>query len=90
MFDPVDLVTDSVSVIADFHRLPAIAEHHLTAELGFDSTCAVTLHVAAGYAPRVTISGANAAYPAQCGQAIASYSTAMSQYTVDAGVTWRL
>jgi long-chain fatty acid transport protein len=69
---------------------PAIAEHHLTAGLGLDLTRALTLDVAAGYAPKVTIAGANAAYPAQGGQAIASYSTSMSQYTIDAGVTWRL
>jgi hypothetical protein len=40
-------------------------------------------------APEVSLSGSNAAFPAQGGQAIASYTTTMSQWAIDAGITWR-
>jgi long-chain fatty acid transport protein len=62
---------------------PAIAEHHLTAGLGYAFSERVVANVAVMYAPEVKLGGAN------LNQGIASYETAMSQYSVDAGVAWK-
>ena len=67
-----------------------MAEHHLTAGVGYDVSQSLTVNLGGSYAPEVSLSGANAAFPAQGGQAIASYTTRMSQYTIDAGISWRL
>lgn len=69
---------------------PAIAEHHLTAGVGYDFSPSFTLNIGGSYAPEVSLSGSNPSYPAQGGQAIASYTTRMSQWTIDAGMSWRL
>jgi long-chain fatty acid transport protein len=68
---------------------PAIAEHHITAGAGYDVLDRLTVNVAALVSPTATLSGSNPAYPAQGGQAIASYTTQMSQWSVDVGASWR-
>ncbi len=68
---------------------PAVAEHHLSAGLGYDYG-RVTLNAGGTWSPRATLSGSNAKYPAQGGQAIQSYTTSMSQVSVDLGVSYRL
>ena len=68
---------------------PAIAEHHFSAGLGYDIG-KVTLNGGGTFSPKATLSGANAQYPAQGGQAIQSYSTSMSQVSLDLGVSYRL
>jgi long-chain fatty acid transport protein len=68
---------------------PAIAEHHIQFGAGYDVLEKLTVNLAGTIAPKVTQSGANAAYPAQGGQAIASYTTQMSQYQIDGGIAWR-
>lgn len=68
---------------------PAIAEHHVTAGVGYDATEKLTVNASGMYAPKATLSGANASYPAQGGQAIQTYTTEMSQYAVDLGVAYR-
>ena len=68
---------------------PAVAEHHLTAGAGYDFTDKLTVNAGGMYAPKATLNGANATYPSQGGQAIQSYTTAMSQYALDLGVGYR-
>jgi long-chain fatty acid transport protein len=68
---------------------PAISEHHLSLGAGYDLG-QVTINLGGTYSPRSEISGANANYPAQGGQAIASYTTGMSQLTLDLGLGWRM
>lgn len=68
---------------------PAISEHHLSLGLGYDFG-RVTINAGGMYSPRSEITGSNANYPSQGGQAIASYTTGMSQLTLDLGVGWRL
>ncbi|HEX7487971.1 MAG TPA: outer membrane protein transport protein, partial [Anaeromyxobacteraceae bacterium] len=63
---------------------PAVAEHHITAGLGFDVTPKFAINLAGMYVPESKISGSN---PQQ--QLIASYQTSMSQYAVDAAVAYR-
>jgi long-chain fatty acid transport protein len=69
---------------------PAVAEHHVTAGAGYAVNDRLTVNLAAMVSPRATVSGASAAYPAQGGQAIASYQSGMSQFQVDLGVGWKL
>lgn len=61
---------------------PAIAEHHVSAGLGFDVGKA-TINVAGMYSPKATLSGSNP------DQGIAAYETTMSQYAFDLGVGYR-
>jgi long-chain fatty acid transport protein len=68
---------------------PAVAEHHVSLGAGYDFG-RFTVDAGATYSPKATISGSNAGYPANGGQAIQSYSTSMSQLAIDAGVTFRL
>jgi long-chain fatty acid transport protein len=68
---------------------PAVAEHHLSAGLGYDIG-RVTLNAGGTWSPRATLSGANAQYPARGGQAIQSYTTSMSQLSADVGISYRL
>ena len=68
---------------------PAIAEHHITGGLGWDATRTLTVNAGGMYAPQAKIAGANAAYPVQGGQAIASYETKMSQWQADLGISYR-
>ncbi len=62
---------------------PAVAEHHVTAGLGWDLSPRFAVNVAAMYVPRATLTGSN---PQQ--QLIASYETSMSQYAVDMAVAY--
>jgi hypothetical protein len=39
------------------------------------------------YAPKATLTGANGGYP-PAGQAITSYETSMSQYSLDMGISY--
>ena len=50
----------------------------------------LTVNAGGTYSPKATLSGSNAAYPANGGQAIQSYTTSMSQFALDAGIIWRL
>jgi long-chain fatty acid transport protein len=68
---------------------PAVAEHHVSAGLGYAVTEAVAVNVGATYAPKVKASGANAAPPASGGQGIAAFTPSMSQRALDAGLAWR-
>jgi long-chain fatty acid transport protein len=68
---------------------PAVAEHHISAGVGYDIG-KVTLNAGGTYSPKASLSGANATYPAQGGQAIQSYTTTMSQVSVDVGISYRL
>ena len=68
---------------------PAVAEHHFSAGVGYDFG-RVTLDAGGTFSPRATLSGSNAQYPAQGGQAIQSYTTSMSQVSVDLGLSYRL
>ena len=68
---------------------PAIAEHHFSAGLGYDLG-KVTFNAGGTYAPKATLSGANARYPQEGGQAIQSYATSTSQVLVDLGLSYRL
>ena len=54
---------------------PAIAEHHIQFGDDYDVLARLTVNAAGTIAPKLTQSGASAAYPAQGGQAIASYVT---------------
>jgi long-chain fatty acid transport protein len=62
---------------------PAVAEHHITAGLGFDVTPKFAINLAGMYVPEAKLSGSN---PQQ--QFIASYQTSMSQYAVDMAVAY--
>jgi long-chain fatty acid transport protein len=61
---------------------PAIAEHHVTAGVGVDITGALTANLGAMYAPQAKLGGSN------MNQGLASYETRMSQYSIDAGVSY--
>jgi long-chain fatty acid transport protein len=63
---------------------PAIAEHHITAGLGYDFTDRFAVNLAGMYVPEAKLSGSN---PQQ--QYIASYQTSMSQYALDLGIAYR-
>jgi long-chain fatty acid transport protein len=62
---------------------PAIAEHHITLGAGYDIG-ALTVNVAAVYAPEAKITGANA-----IDQGIPGYDTKMSQIALDLGVAYK-
>lgn len=62
---------------------PAIAEHHITAGIGWDVTPRFGINVAGMYVPEAKLSGSN---PQQ--QMIASYRTSMSQYAIDGAVSY--
>lgn len=66
---------------------PAIAEHHFTAGIGINLTKKFTLNLGGVYSPKATLTGANGGYP-PAGQAISSYETSMSQYSVDMGISY--
>jgi len=68
---------------------PAAAEHHLTAGVGYAVNEKLAVNLGGMYAPQAKISGANAGFPAQGGQAIASYESKMSQWQADLGVAYR-
>ncbi len=62
---------------------PAIAEHHITAGVGYAFSPEVTANLGGMYAPKAKLSGSNP------NQGLASYETTMSQYSIDLGVSWR-
>jgi long-chain fatty acid transport protein len=66
---------------------PAIAEHHFTAGIGINLTKQFTLNLGGMYSPTATLKGSNAGYP-PAGQAISSYETSMSQYSIDMGISY--
>jgi long-chain fatty acid transport protein len=68
---------------------PAVAEHHFTLGVGTTLARGVTANLGAMYSPGAELSGANAALPPQGGQAVASYRTRMSQYSIDAGLAYQ-
>jgi long-chain fatty acid transport protein len=61
---------------------PAIAEHHISAGLGWAVSDSVAINLAGTYSPKSTQSGSN------LNQGIVSYTTSMSQYALDIGVGW--
>lgn len=63
---------------------PAIAEHHVSLGAGYVVMPGLEINAGATYAPKVTISGENAAE-----QGIAAYSTSMSQIAIDVGAAWK-
>ncbi len=70
---------------------PAVAESHLTLGLGYDFNKAWGLQVGGMYSPKTTVKGANPGSPLTgAGQGIGSYETAMSQYSIDVGVSWKI
>ncbi len=68
--------------------VPAIAEHHITFGLGMSISPSLAVNLASTYSPKASITGSNAAYPAQGGQAIAYYVPSMSQYSLEAGLAY--
>jgi long-chain fatty acid transport protein len=75
---------------------PAVAEHNLTAGLGIDLSKNLAINLGGMYAPKTSVSGANAnpppgtpGYNGPFGQGIASYTTSMSQFGIDAGIAYR-
>ncbi len=69
---------------------PAVAESHITAGLGWDITPAWGLQVGGMYSPKATVTGSNPVSPLAGGQGIGAYESAMSQYSIDLGVSWKI
>jgi long-chain fatty acid transport protein len=76
---------------------PAIAESHITAGLGFNLSEKFAINLGGMYAPKVTVTGSNPnppmgtpGYSGPYGQGIASYSTSMSQFSLDGGIAYKL
>jgi long-chain fatty acid transport protein len=75
---------------------PALAESHITLGAGFNLGKHVAINVGGMYAPSVSITGSNPlppqgtpGYPGPFGQGIASYTTSMSQFGLDAGIAYK-
>jgi long-chain fatty acid transport protein len=75
---------------------PALAESHITLGAGFNLGKHVAINVGGMYAPEVSITGSNPlppqgtpGYPGPYGQGIASYTTSMSQFSLDAGIAYK-
>ncbi len=75
---------------------PALAESHITLGAGFNLGKHVAINVGGMYAPEVSITGSNPlppqgtpGYPGPFGQGIASYTTSMSQFSLDAGIAYK-
>ncbi len=62
---------------------PALAEHHFSGGLGWEVTDALAINASVTWAPKATLSGANAS------QGISSYTTSMSQVQADLGLAWK-
>ena len=67
---------------------PAVSEHHITAGVGLNLTDKLALNIGGMYSPTAKLTGSNAAYPPAGGQAISSYETKMSQYSLDMGLAY--
>jgi long-chain fatty acid transport protein len=63
---------------------PAIAEHHVTAGVGYDVTGKLAVNVTGIYSPAAKLQGANAQE-----QFITAYATEMSQFEMDVGLAYR-
>ena len=76
---------------------PAVAESHITLGAGFNLGKHVVVNVGGMIAPSVSISGSNAnpppgmipGYTGPFGQGIASYTTSMSQFSLDGGIAYK-
>jgi long-chain fatty acid transport protein len=74
---------------------PAVQEHHITAGVGIAASEGLTINLGGMYAPTSSISGSNptppfmGSNPPPYGQGIASFSTRMYQWEVDAGIAYR-
>lgn len=75
---------------------PALAESHITLGAGFNLGKHVVVNVGGMYAPEVSISGSNPlppqgtpGYPGPYGQGIQSYTTSMSQFSLDGGIAYK-
>jgi long-chain fatty acid transport protein len=63
---------------------PAIAEHHVTAGVGYAVSEKLAINVAGMWSPEAKLSGANLNE-----QGISAYETKMSQFSIDVGVAWQ-
>lgn len=63
---------------------PALVEHHFTAGVGWSPMDNLWINLGGKYAPKVSISGSNAA-----GQFIADYESSCQEYALDLGVSYR-
>jgi len=71
---------------------PAVAEHHVTAGVGYAFSPTFTVNVGAMYALNAKLTGSNGAPPnpdGSGGQGITSYTTEMSQFELDMGIAYR-
>jgi len=75
---------------------PALAESHITLGAGFNLGKHVAFNVGGMIAPSVSLTGSNPlppqgtpGYPGPFGQGIASYTTSMSQFSLDAGIAYK-
>jgi long-chain fatty acid transport protein len=63
---------------------PAVAEHHVTAGVGYAVSEKLVINVAGMFSPETKLSGANLNE-----QGISAYQTSMSQFSIDVGVAWQ-
>jgi len=63
---------------------PAVAEHHVTAGVGYAVSDKLAINVAGMFSPETKLSGANLNE-----QGISAYQTSMSQFSIDVGVAWQ-
>lgn len=68
---------------------PAVAEHHITAGVGYAFSGKLNGNLGFMFSPESKISGSNPNPPQVGGQGIAAYSTKMSQWEIDGGVAWK-
>ena len=75
---------------------PAIAESHITVGLGLHLTERFAINLGGMYAPKVSLTGSNPnppqgtpGYSGPYGQGIASYTTSMSQFSLDGGIAYK-
>ena len=65
-----------------------MAEHHITLGVGVKLGEKFEINVGGMYSPRAAIIGSNPNFPPQ-GQAIASYKTGMTQYSLELGLAYK-
>jgi long-chain fatty acid transport protein len=75
---------------------PAVAENHITLGAGFNLGKHVVLNLGGMWAPSTSISGSNPfppqgtpGYPGPYGQGIATYTTSMTQVSLDGGIAYK-